>query len=67
MDYYFIFIKIAKLDGATADAVIQRCKNIFSRQGILEGPLLKKGNEPYLVLPAYRSTPLSNGICLQNS
>ena len=34
VDYYSRFIKIAKLDKATAEAVIQCCKNIFSRHGI---------------------------------
>ena len=36
MDYYSRFIEIAQLDRlrTTAEAVIQRCKNIFSRHGI---------------------------------
>ena len=108
MDYYSRFIEIAELDKTTAEAVIQRCKKIFSRSSILEvvvtnnrsqfnsntfrtflqeyqfhritgslyylgsngeaaqgvktvNTLLKKGDEPYLVLLAHRSTPLSNG------
>ena len=36
MDYYSRFIEIARLDRATADAVIQCCKNIFSRHAIPE-------------------------------
>ena len=36
VDYYSRFIEITKLDRATADAGIQRCKNIFSRHGIPE-------------------------------
>ena len=108
MDYYSRFIEIAKLDRATAEALIQRCKNIFSRHSIPEEvvtdkgsqfdsnaiqrfskeyqfrhitsslyypsgngeaeqgvktvkALLKKGDELYLVLLAYRSTPVSSG------
>ena len=34
MNYYSRFIKIAKLDRTTAEAEVQRCKNIFSRHGI---------------------------------
>ena len=34
VDYYSRFIEIAKLDRATAEAVIQCCKNFFSRHGI---------------------------------
>ena len=36
VDYYSRFIKIAKLDRTIAEAMIQRCKNIFSRHGIPE-------------------------------
>ena len=36
VDYYSRFIEIAKLDKATIDAVIQHCKNIYSRHGIPE-------------------------------
>ena len=108
VDYYSRFIEIAKLDRATAEAVIQHCKNIFLRHGIpnevvtnngsqfdsnafrmfskeyqfrhiTSSPyylrsngeaergvktvkaLLKKDDEPYLALLAYRSTPLFNG------
>ena len=36
VDYYSRFIKIAQLDWTTAEAVIQHCKNIFSRHDIPE-------------------------------
>ena len=34
VDYYSRFIEITKLNRATAESVIQHCKNIFSRHGI---------------------------------
>ena len=36
VDYYSRFIDIANVDRTTAEAVIQHCKNIFSRHGIPE-------------------------------
>ena len=41
VDYYPRFIEKAKLDRATADAVILHCKNIFSRHSIPEEVLLR--------------------------
>ena len=43
VDYYSRFIKIAQLDRTTAGAVIQRCKNIFSRHGIPEEVVMDNG------------------------
>ena len=34
VDYYSRFIEITKLAKTTAEALIQHCKNIFSRHGI---------------------------------
>ena len=42
--YYTRFLKIAKLDIATANAVIQRCKNIFTRHGVPEEVLRTMGH-----------------------
>ena len=44
VDYYSRLIEIAKLDIATADAVIQHCKNIFSRPGIPEEVVTDNGS-----------------------
>ena len=44
VDYYSRFIVIAKLD-RTAEAVIQRCKNIFSRHGIPEEVVTNNGSQ----------------------
>ena len=43
MDYYSRFIEIAQLDGTTAEAVILRCKNIFSKHGIPEEVVTDNG------------------------
>ena len=45
MDYYSKFIEIAKLDRATAAAVIQHCKNIFLRHGIPEEVVMDNGSQ----------------------
>ena len=47
VDYYSRFIKIhvAKLNRATTDAVIQYCKNIFSRQSIPEKVATSNGSQ----------------------
>ena len=45
VDYYSRFIEIAKLDIATADAVKQRCKNVFSRHGIPEEVVTDNGSQ----------------------
>ena len=45
VDYYSRFIKIAKLDGTTAEVVIQRCKNIFSRHGIPKEVVTDNGSQ----------------------
>ena len=43
LDYYSRFIEIAELDGTTAEAVIQHCKDIFSRHGIPEEVVTNNG------------------------
>ena len=45
VDYYSRFIEIAKLERTTADAVIQHCKNIFSRHGIPEEVVTDNGSQ----------------------
>ena len=45
VDYYSRFIEIAKLDRATAEAVLQRCKDIFSRHGIPEEVVTDNGSQ----------------------
>ena len=45
MDYYSRFIEIAKLDRATADAVIQCCKSIFLKHGILKEVVTDNGSQ----------------------
>ena len=44
VDYYSRFIKIAKLDRAMAESVIQRCKNVFSRHGIPKEVVIDNGS-----------------------
>ena len=44
VDYYSKFIEIAKLNKATAEAVIQHCKNIFSGHGIPEEIVTNNGS-----------------------
>ena len=45
MGYYSRFIEIAKLDGILVEAVIQHCKNIFSRHGIPKEVVTENGSE----------------------
>ena len=45
VDYYSRFIEIAKLERTTAEAVIQCCKNIFSRHGIPEEVVTDNGSQ----------------------
>ena len=45
VNYYSRFIEIAQLDRTTADAVIQRCKSIFSRHCILEEVVMDNGSQ----------------------
>ena len=45
VDYYSRFIEIAKVDRTTAEAVIQRCKNIFLRDGIPEEVVTDNGSQ----------------------
>ena len=44
MDYYSRFIEIAQLDRTTAEAVIQHCKNIFSRHSVPEEVVTDNGS-----------------------
>ena len=43
VDYYSIFIEIAKLDRTMAEAVIQHGKNIFLRHGLPKEVVTNKG------------------------
>ena len=45
VDYYSRFIEIARLDKAMAEAVIRRCKNIFSKHGIPEEVVINNGSQ----------------------
>ena len=45
VEYYSRFIKIVKLDKTAAEAVIQHCKNIFSRHGIPEEVVTNNGSQ----------------------
>ena len=45
VDYYSSFIEIARLDRATAEAVIQRCKIIFSRHSIAKEVVTNNGSQ----------------------
>ena len=45
VDYYSRFIEIAQLDKTTAEAVIQSCKNIFSRHGIPKEVVTNNGSQ----------------------
>ena len=44
MDYYCRFVEIAQLDRATAEAIIQHCRNIFLRHGIPEEVVTDNGS-----------------------
>ena len=45
VDHYSRFIEILKLDRTMAEAVIQGCKNIFSRHGIPEEVVTDNGSQ----------------------
>ena len=45
VDYYSRFVEITTLDRAKAEAVIQRCKKIFSRHGIPEEVVTDNGSQ----------------------
>ena len=51
VDYYSKFMEIVQLDRATAEAVVQLCKNIFSRHGVL---LYAMGDEAEDILESFR-------------
>ena len=63
VDYYSRFIGIAKLDRATTEAVIQRCKNIFSRPGIFDSNAFCRFSKEYQFCHINSSPyyPRSNG------
>ena len=45
VDYYSRFKEISQLDQTTAEAVIHRCKNIFSKHAILEEVVMDNGSQ----------------------
>ena len=45
INHYSRFLEIAMLDRAKTDAVIQHCKNIFSRHGIPKEVVMDNGSQ----------------------